>query len=177
MAPRRCFKSPEGIKIIAGGRANASERRPRNMTATIPDPEGVAHARRGATLTGSDSFIVADRGLRFGRSRVFAYPRLLSSSPPGISKQALSAFFILRPFAQSFGANLFLFARAVAVRGVVRLGHFNRTERDGRAARQPPVIFRLDGRRARAAVSVVFARPENRPDLARGRREQRLGRG
>src|ERR687889_2702984 len=87
-----------------------------------------------------------------------------------------SSFPFLLPLAQSLLAHLLLFARPfAAARGVVRLGRFDRPERDRGAAGYAPAVLRLKPRRARPAVRVLFARPERRPDLAHGRREPGLG--
>src|SRR3712207_195430 len=54
------------MKVIAGVSedARASERNPRNRITKRTDPEGVAPQRRGATPSGSVSFIVVYRGRR-----------------------------------------------------------------------------------------------------------------
>src|ERR1044072_123532 len=65
------------MQVIAGGRANGRERRPRLMSIKEAVPARVALPRWGATFSGSDLFCLCYRGWRCGRLRL---PRL----PPAI---------------------------------------------------------------------------------------------
>src|SRR5688500_9634264 len=134
------------------------------MPASVPDakppsPFVTSHSRPSIS---SASCVSPSSNVRL-RTGSFILPKPLRSS--------------FLPRAQSLCAHLLLLARLVAVGRVARpLAVYGR-ERDRRLAGDAPVFLRLQRRRPRPAVPVVLARPERPPDLARGRREQGLGRG